>query len=81
MMNSAADIYRDRMIAVLLTGMGDDGVRGMKDVKEAGGLTIAESEESCIVYGMPREAARQGVVNRVLPLSDIGEDIIRECRG
>jgi two-component system chemotaxis response regulator CheB len=81
MMSSAAGIYHDRMIAVLLTGMGDDGVLGMKDVKEAGGLTIAESEDTCIVYGMPREAARRGVVNRVLPLSDIGENIIRECRG
>jgi len=81
MMTSAAEIYRDRMMAVLLTGMGDDGVLGMGDVRKEKGLTIAESEQTCIVYGMPREAIRRGVVDRVLPLSEVGEAIIRECQG
>lgn len=81
MMASAAETYGDRMIAVLLTGMGDDGVRGMRAVREAGGLTIAESEQTCIVYGMPREAVRHDVVDRVLPLSEIGEVIVAQCQG
>jgi two-component system chemotaxis response regulator CheB len=76
-MHSAAEVYRDRMIGVIMTGMGDDGVQGMKSVKEAGGLTIAESEQTCIVYGMPREA----IVDKVLPLGEIGDAIISRCQG
>jgi two-component system chemotaxis response regulator CheB len=81
MMDSAAGIYGKRMIGVLLTGMGDDGAEGMKSVKEGRGLTIAESEETCIVFGMPREAIKKGVVDRVLPLPDIGDMIVSECTG
>jgi two-component system chemotaxis response regulator CheB len=81
MMSSAAGIYHDRMMAVLLTGMGHDGIEGMREVKKQKGLTVAESEQTCIVYGMPREAVRSGVVDRILPLSKIGETIVRECSG
>ena len=81
MMSSAARIYRDKMMAVLLTGMGADGVVGMGEVQKGKGLTIAESEQTCIVYGMPREAVRRGVDDRVLPLSEIGEAILKECQG
>lgn len=81
MMHSAAEVYRDRMIGVIMTGMGDDGVQGMKSVKEAGGLTIAESEQTCIVYGMPREAINSGAVDKVLPLGEIGDAIISRCQG
>lgn len=81
MMSSAAEVYGDKMMAVLLTGMGDDGVKGMGDVKRLKGLTIAESEQTCIVYGMPREAIRQGVVNKVLPLSEIGDVVVKESMG
>ncbi len=79
MMDSAAGIYGKRMMGVLLTGMGDDGAEGMKNVKEGKGLTIAEAEETCIVFGMPREAIKKGVVDRVLPLPDIGDMIVAEC--
>jgi two-component system chemotaxis response regulator CheB len=81
MMDSVAGIYGKRMIGVLLTGMGDDGALGMKSVKEGRGLTIAEAEETCIVFGMPREAIKKGVVDRVLPLPDIGNMIVSECTG
>lgn len=81
MLESAAEAYGDRMIGVILTGMGDDGVRGMRSVRNARGLTIAESEQTCIVYGMPREAINSGVVDKVLPLADIGEMVIRKCQG
>ena len=81
MMDSAAGIYGKRMMGVLLTGMGDDGAQGMKSVKEGRGFTIAEAEETCIVFGMPREAIKRGVVDRVLPLPDIGNMIVAECTG
>jgi two-component system chemotaxis response regulator CheB len=81
MMISASEIYGDRMVGVIMTGMGDDGVLGMKSVKEARGLTIAESEQTCIVYGMPREAINSGAVDRILPLGEIGDAIIGACQG
>lgn len=59
-------------VACLLTGMGRDGATGLLAIREAGGFTIAQDEASCVVYGMPREAALLGAACRVLPLSDIG---------
>jgi len=59
-------------VAVLLTGMGQDGARGMLAVRGAGGLTVAQDEASCVVYGMPREAALLGAAQRILPLAEIG---------
>ncbi len=58
-------------VAVIMTGMGDDGVRGLQDLHEAGALTIAQHEASCTVYGMPRAAVEAGAVDRVLPLEHI----------
>ncbi len=58
-------------IGVLLTGMGDDGARGMLEMKQAGALTIAQDEASCVVFGMPAEAIKLGGVDRVLPLDRI----------
>ena len=68
---SAARIVGPKLLAVLLTGMGDDGKAGMREVKARGGRTIAESEETAVVYGMPGEAARAGLVDRILPLPSI----------
>ncbi len=59
-------------VAVLLTGMGQDGARGMLALRAAGALTIAQDESSCVVYGMPREAAMLGAAQRILPLAEIG---------
>lgn len=75
---SAAAVYGSRLIAAVLTGMGDDGALGIRAVREAGGLTLAEAEESCVVFGMPREAIRTGAVQRVMPLPEIGDFIARE---
>ncbi len=69
---SAAREFGAACAAVLLTGMGQDGARGLLAVREAGGLTIAQDEASCIVYGMPREAALMGAAQRILPLQEIG---------
>ena len=78
---SAAGACGGGVLAVVLTGMGDDGAAGVGAVRNAGGLTLAEAEETCVVYGMPREAVRTGSVQRVLPLPEIGAAIAREVLG
>lgn len=68
---SAAKHFGSDLLAVVLTGMGDDGRRGAQAVKRAGGCVIAESEETAVIFGMPQQAIRSGSVDRVLPLSEI----------
>jgi two-component system, chemotaxis family, protein-glutamate methylesterase/glutaminase len=70
-MRSAARVRPGRVLGILLTGMGEDGADGMCAIRSAGGLTIAESEASCVVYGMPRAAVRRGGVTWELPLPEI----------
>jgi two-component system chemotaxis response regulator CheB len=71
MMLSAARVRPGRVLAVLLTGMGDDGADGMVAIRAAGGVTVAESEESCVVYGMPRAAAERGGADHLLPIGEL----------
>jgi two-component system chemotaxis response regulator CheB len=73
MMLSAARVRPGRVLGVLLTGMGDDGADGMVAIRTGGGVTVAESEESCVVYGMPRAAAARGGVERLLPIGALAE--------
>ena len=68
---SAAKHFGKDLLAVVLTGMGDDGRRGTCAVKECGGTVIAESEETAVIYGMPQQAVRAGAVDWVLPLNEI----------
>jgi two-component system, chemotaxis family, protein-glutamate methylesterase/glutaminase len=68
LLKSVAAAAGSRAVGVILTGMGDDGVEGAKAIRAAGGLVIAESQETAVVYGMPGAAVRAGVPNRVLPL-------------
>lgn len=68
---SAAKHFGADLLAVVLTGMGDDGRRGAEAVKRNGGSVIAESEESAVIFGMPQQAIRSGCVDRVLPLGEI----------
>jgi two-component system chemotaxis response regulator CheB len=70
-MRSASRARPGRVLGVLLTGMGEDGAEGMATVRAAGGVTIAESESSCVVYGMPRAAVARGGARWVLPLGEI----------
>jgi two-component system chemotaxis response regulator CheB len=72
---SAVLVFRNRLIGVILTGMGRDGANGMKLIKEAGGVTLAEHESSCVVYGMPRAAVEMEVVDAILPLQNMAEAI------
>ncbi len=76
MLESCAVIYKKRVAAVILTGMGNDGSKGVRHIKERGGYVIAESEESAIVYGMPREAVATGLVDRIVPLHLISNEIL-----
>lgn len=64
-------------LGVIMTGMGDDGARGLKEMHEAGATTLAQDEQSCVVFGMPKEAIRHGGVSRVCALDDIPELIAR----
>ena len=72
-MRSAARSRPGRVLGILLTGMGEDGADGMASIRAGGGVTIAESETSCVVYGMPRAAVLRGAASWVLPLDAIAE--------
>lgn len=76
---SAAKHWGGDVLAVVLTGMGDDGREGVKAVKAAGGRVVAESEQTAVVFGMPQQAIRTGVVDAVLPLSEIAGVLETGC--
>jgi two-component system, chemotaxis family, protein-glutamate methylesterase/glutaminase len=80
MMISVAEIYGDKALGIILTGMGSDGRNGMKAIKQMKGGTIAEAEETSVVFGMPKEAISAGVVDEVLPIQSIPEEVVRRCR-
>lgn len=69
---SAAAAFKDHAAAVILSGIGSDGVEGMRQLRQAGALTIAQDEATSAVFGMPKAAAEAGVAARVLPLPEIG---------
>jgi two-component system chemotaxis response regulator CheB len=80
MMRSAADVYGNSTMGVILTGMGNDGTDGMKKIVSNGGINIAESEETAVVFGMPAGAIKAGVTHRVLPLDKIAKEIIKTVK-
>ncbi len=77
MMESAAKVYGAAVLGIILTGMGRDGADGMREIKAAGGLTLAQSPESCVVFGMPKEAIELGVVDKVLPVERMADEILK----
>jgi two-component system chemotaxis response regulator CheB len=77
---SAARYGGSNVVGVILTGMGDDGAKGMLEMKQAGAATVAQDEASCVVFGMPAEAIKLAAVDRVLPLSQIPAEVIRQGR-
>lgn len=74
---SAAKSAGPNVVGVLLTGMGADGARGLADLRRSGAFTIAESEESCVVFGMPKMAMSMGAAPEVLALEQIAPRILR----
>jgi len=74
---SAAEVYGSHVLAVLMTGMGQDGLDGCKKIREAGGQILVQDEASSVVWGMPRLAAEAGIVDQILPLSELGQAIVR----
>ena len=76
--HSVASVAKGHAIGILLTGMGADGARGLVEMRKAGAFTIAQNEETCVVFGMPREAIRMGAVEKVLPLNQIAGSIVSQ---
>jgi len=79
-MQSVLECYGHNVIGVLMTGMGADGARGMASIRQAGGRTIAESEETAVIYGMPAEAVRLGGAEFVLPAHEVADKIMQLVR-
>ena len=75
MFESAAKHFGQDLMAIVLTGMGDDGRKGVRTVRACGGSVLAESEETAVIFGMPQQAIRTGVVDAVLPLYEIAPAI------
>jgi two-component system chemotaxis response regulator CheB len=76
---SLADEFKAKGVAVIMTGMGEDGAQGLGIVKAAGGLTLAQSEESCVVYGMPKAAIERGFAMRIVALDVLANTLQSQC--
>jgi two-component system, chemotaxis family, protein-glutamate methylesterase/glutaminase len=77
---SAARYAGQNALGVIMTGMGDDGANGMLEMKQAGAVTLAQDEETCVVFGMPNEAIKRNAVDRVLPLQAMARAILTQAR-
>jgi two-component system chemotaxis response regulator CheB len=75
---SVAESVGKNAIGIILTGMGGDGAKGILQMKTAGAYTIAQDENSCVVYGMPKEAVKLNAINKILPLDNIANEIVRK---
>lgn len=76
---SAARYAGRNAVGVIMTGMGDDGARGMLELKESSAYNIAQDEATSIVFGMPNEAIKRGAVDKILPLEDIAAAVLHKC--
>jgi two-component system chemotaxis response regulator CheB len=79
MLNSIVKVYRKYALGIIMTGMGKDGADAIKELKNIGGYSIAQDEETCVVYGMPKAIVDGGFADLVLPLDDIGYSINKAC--
>jgi len=77
MMKSAADVFENPVIGLILTGMGADGAQGMRALYEKGAFTIGQDEATCVVYGMPRACAEMRTLNKVVPLEEVAGEIVK----
>jgi len=76
LMISVVENFSGHVLGVILTGLGNDGLKGMKEIKNSGGRTIAESEATCVVYGMPKAVVESGAADKVVPVEEIAGEII-----
>ena len=76
LMSSVAEFFPGRALAVILTGMGNDGFKGLIEVKKTGGRIFAQNEETCVVYGMPKAVVDAGIADKVLPIEEMAGEII-----
>lgn len=77
LLSSVANVFGADAMGIILTGMGDDGVSGIKEIKNSGGVSIAQDEASCVVFGMPKVAIESGCIDKVLSISEINDEIER----
>jgi two-component system chemotaxis response regulator CheB len=77
---SVAQTFGSNALAVVLTGMGQDGLRGCEAIREAGGQVLAQDEATSVVWGMPGSVVNAGLADRVLPVSLIGEELLRRVQ-
>jgi len=78
---SAAKYAAANAVGIIMTGMGDDGAHGLREMKDAGAYTIAQDEATSVVFGMPKEAIARGAVDKVMPLGLLAGEITRAGRG
>ncbi|MBI5741941.1 MAG: chemotaxis response regulator protein-glutamate methylesterase [Nitrospirae bacterium] len=76
LMLSIVECFSGHVLGVILTGLGNDGLIGMKEIKNSGGRTIAESESTCVVYGMPKVVVESGIADKVVPVDEVAGEII-----
>ena len=77
---SIAELNNPNVISVMLTGMGKDGASSMQKIHQMGGSTIAQDEQSSVVWGMPGAAVKLGCIDKIVPLDEIAQEIIDQCR-
>jgi two-component system chemotaxis response regulator CheB len=77
--HSVAREFALTSVGVIMTGMGDDGAEGLGAIKSAGGMTVAQSEDTCVVSGMPRAAILKGYANKVVPLESLSAFLVGHC--
>ncbi|ADL51435.1 CheB methylesterase [Clostridium cellulovorans 743B] len=76
---SASNVYKGKLLGIVLTGMGRDGAEGIVKIKENGGITLSQDKDSCTIYGMPKAAFETGKVDKVIPLASVVDEIINIC--
>ena len=77
---SVAEVYQNRALGVIMTGMGNDGAAQLAEMRRQGAHTLGQDEQSCIVYGMPKVAFEMGGVQRQVPLQDMAKEISKLAR-
>jgi two-component system chemotaxis response regulator CheB len=76
MLKSVADNYGGAVLGVIMTGMGSDGLEGIREVKKNGGTAFAQNMETCVVYGMPRAIVDNGLADKIIPIENMAAEIV-----